>query len=157
MVKVAVICVPLTTATLLTAIPVPLTPTVAPATKFDPVSVTATLVPCVPEFGAMEFNAGVWTGATTVTVAEPTAEGVAALDAVIVTLPPLGTTAGALYKPAVEMSPTVEFPPATPLTLQFTNCVVELVTVAVNCCDALVTTVAAAGLTVTDTPLACLA
>src|SRR3954453_14330130 len=40
MAKVAVICVALTTFTLLTVIPAPVTPTVAPETKFEPVNVT---------------------------------------------------------------------------------------------------------------------
>ena len=45
MVNVAVICVALTKVTALTAIPVLLVTTVAPATKLVPVRVTGTLVP----------------------------------------------------------------------------------------------------------------
>ena len=94
--KVAVICVVLTTVTLLTEIPPPLTATVAPETKFEPVNVTATEVPCVAELGEIEVSTGAGgAGATTVTDADPTAEGVSALDAVTVTLPD-GTTEGAV-------------------------------------------------------------
>ena len=95
-VKVAVICVALTTFTLLTETPPPLTAMVAPEMKFDPVSVIATVVPWLPEVGAIELSTGTGgAGATTVTDADPTAEGVAALDAVTVTLPD-GTTDGAV-------------------------------------------------------------
>ena len=40
---------------------------------------------------------------------------------------------GAVYRPALEMDPTVEFPPAIPSTVQFTAWLVVPVTVAVNC------------------------
>ena len=56
--SVAVICVPLTTVTLLTVIPPPVTPTVAPAIKPEPAKVTFTAVPCVPLFGVTEANVG---------------------------------------------------------------------------------------------------
>ena len=52
------ICVPLTTVVLLTAIPAPLTPMVAPAMKFVPVNVTGTLCPCTPLFGLIEVSVG---------------------------------------------------------------------------------------------------
>src|SRR6202030_2210411 len=58
MVNVAVICVVLTTVVLLTVIPAPLRPIVAPAIKFVPVSVTATLCPCTPFFGVIEVSVG---------------------------------------------------------------------------------------------------
>ena len=54
MVNVAVICVALSTVVLLTVIPAPLTPMVAPAMKFVPVSVTATPCPCTPLFGLID-------------------------------------------------------------------------------------------------------
>jgi hypothetical protein len=57
-VKVAVICVALTMATLLTATPLLLTATVAPATKFVPVSVAGTLVPWTPLAGPTEVSVG---------------------------------------------------------------------------------------------------
>ena len=58
MVNVAVICVALTTVVPLTVIPAPLTATVAPATKFVPVSVTGSLCPCTPLFGLIEVSVG---------------------------------------------------------------------------------------------------
>jgi hypothetical protein len=56
--NVAVICVPLTTLTLLTVTPGLLTATVAPGTKFVPERVTPTAVPCVPAEGVIEVNVG---------------------------------------------------------------------------------------------------
>src|ERR1700682_2335916 len=58
MVNVAVIDVPLTTVVLLTVMPVPLRPIVAPDAKFVPVSVTPTVCPCVPELGLTELSVG---------------------------------------------------------------------------------------------------
>ena len=58
MVNVAVICVALTTVVLLTVIPVPLRPMVAPAMKFVPVRVTGTLCPWTPLFGLIELSVG---------------------------------------------------------------------------------------------------
>jgi hypothetical protein len=57
-VNVAVICVALVTLTLLTPTPGLVTTTVAPETKLEPVSVTGTLVPCVPLVGAIDVNVG---------------------------------------------------------------------------------------------------
>src|SRR5262249_39053988 len=96
-VNVAVICVALTTVTLLTDTPPPLTATVAPDAKFEPVNVTATAVPCVPELGAIEVSVGAGgAGTVIVTLAVPTAEGASTLVACTVTVPPLGTNAGAV-------------------------------------------------------------
>ena len=47
-----------------------------------------------------------------------------------------GSTCGAVKSPAAEMVPSVELPPVTPFTLQFTAVFEVLVTVAVNCCVA---------------------
>src|SRR6202171_2238091 len=58
MVKVAVIDVPLTTVVLLTVMPVPLRPIVAPDAKFAPVIVTPPVCPCVPELGLTELSVG---------------------------------------------------------------------------------------------------
>jgi hypothetical protein len=58
MVKVAVICVELTTATLLTVTPVPETLTVAPETKLVPVKVTETAVPLAPLVGERDASVG---------------------------------------------------------------------------------------------------
>jgi hypothetical protein len=57
----------------------------------------------------------------------------AALTAVTVTLPE-GTVDDAVKSPLAETVPTVEFPPATPLTLQVTLVFELPLTVAVNCC-----------------------
>lgn len=54
--KFAVICVALTTTTLLTVIPALFVFTVAPETKFVPVNVTGTVVPVVPLAGLMELS-----------------------------------------------------------------------------------------------------
>ena len=56
------------------------------------------------------------------------------LVAWMVTLAGFGKSAGAVYKPALVIVPTVELPPATPLTLQLTAVFDVPVTVAVNCC-----------------------
>ena len=69
MVSVAVICVGLTTVTLLTAIPVLFVDTVAPDTKFVPVRVTGTLAPWTPLAGLIEVRVG--GGGFTVNVAGP--------------------------------------------------------------------------------------
>jgi hypothetical protein len=50
--------VPLATATFETVTPVPVTFTLAPDTKFVPVSVTETAVPCVPADGLTEVSVG---------------------------------------------------------------------------------------------------
>jgi hypothetical protein len=75
----------------------------------------------------------------------------AALMADTVALPPVGTAEGALYKPLVDTVPTVEFPPAMPLTLQVTAVFVVPLTVAVNCCVWETTTDALTGDNVMDT------
>ena len=48
------------------------------------------------------------------------------------TLAGLGTVAGAVYKPELEIVPKVAFPPATPFTLQLAAVFDEPITVAVN-------------------------
>jgi len=58
MVKVAVICVALSTLTLLTDTPLLLVFTVAPEMKFVPVRVTGTVVPCAPLLGLTEVRVG---------------------------------------------------------------------------------------------------
>jgi hypothetical protein len=55
--------------------------------------------------------------------------------AVTVTVPELGTVAGAVYKPEVEIVPTVELPPVTPFTSQVTAVLEFPDTIAANCCD----------------------
>src|SRR5579872_5983174 len=62
-----------------------------------------------------------------------------------------GKDCGAVYSPEEEIVPLTEFPPATPLTLQFTPLELAPVTVAVNCCVWPSGTDAVAGCTVTVT------
>src|SRR4051794_13631539 len=70
--KLAVSDVVLLTATVVTVTPLPLTFTVvAPTTKLVPVSVTATVAPWSPWFGAMLVNVGADAGAFTVNGTEP--------------------------------------------------------------------------------------
>ena len=54
----AVTAVPLDTATDVTVIPVPLTVTAVTPAMFVPLSVTGTVVPCVPEFGLIDDSVG---------------------------------------------------------------------------------------------------
>jgi len=54
--------------------------------------------------------------------------------AVTVTFDGEGKDCGAVYSPEGEIVPLMEFPPATPLMLQFTALELAPVTIAVNCC-----------------------
>jgi hypothetical protein len=71
-------------------------------------------------------------GAITVVWAEADLVESAAETAVTVTTAGAGTVIGAVYTPDVEIMPSVALPPATPLTLQFTDVFDEPVTAAVN-------------------------
>jgi hypothetical protein len=86
-----------------------------------------------------------------VTVAEPTAEGLAMLAACTVTVDGFGIAAGAVYRPELEIVPVVAFPPLTPFTLQITPVFDEFSTVALNCRACVTGTPAADGDTVTVT------
>jgi hypothetical protein len=68
-----------------------------------------------------------------VTVVEAVDAESAAETAVTVTVLGVGNVAGAVYRPAAEIVPVVEFPPVTPFTCQVTAVFVVFVTVAVNC------------------------
>lgn len=81
-----------------------------------------------------DVESAILTSLVTVTEAFAVELGLAWLAAVIVTEAGLGRSAGAVYRPVLEMVPTFEFPPAVSLTLQFTNVFEEPDTVAVNCC-----------------------
>ena len=61
-----------------------------------------------------------------------------------------GTEAGEVYTPEEEIVPVVGFPPGAPLTLQVTLWSGVLETVAANCCDPPIITVAALGETLTE-------
>jgi hypothetical protein len=83
---------------------------------------------------AVGFTATLMGGALTVTVVDTDMDVSAALVAVTVTVSGLGGYSGAVYSPAFEIVPTVELPPATPLTVQVTSVLVAPRMVAVNCC-----------------------
>jgi hypothetical protein len=68
--------------------------------------------------------------------------------AVTVTVDGVGTVAGAVYRPEVEIVPKVVLPPVIPLTCHVTPVLVVLVTVAINCCVVLTCIVTVAGTTV---------
>ncbi len=80
-------------------------------------------------------------GAATVTVADADFVVSAADVALMVTVAGDGTVDGAVYTPAVEIIPTVELPPLTPLTLHVTAMFAVFVTAAVKVCMAPVSTV----------------
>jgi hypothetical protein len=75
----------------------------------------------------------------------------AADTAVIVTVAGDGTEAGAVYAPAVLITPIVASPPATPLTRHVTAVLALSVTVAANVCEPPVCTLTVAGETATRT------
>src|SRR5713101_7416141 len=103
------------------------------------------------EFTCTKAIAGGGGAVVTVTVAFADLLVSACAIAVTVTVAGLGTVAGAVYRPAVEIVPTVEFPPVTPFTCHVTAVLLLPVTVAVNCCVVLTTTDALVGEMLTPT------
>src|SRR6266478_2696169 len=89
--------------------------------------------------------------AAMVTCAEADFVGSAWDTAATVTMAGFGTTAGAVYRPALDIVPTVALPPVTPLTCQVTAVLPVFCTVAVNCCVPPAPTVADTGEIVTLT------
>src|SRR5436190_1971488 len=89
--------------------------------------------------------------AVMVTCAEADFVGSAWDTAVTVTMAGFGTTAGAVYRPELDIVPTVALPPVTPLTCQVTAVLLVFCTVAVNCCVPPAPTVADTGEIVTRT------
>src|SRR5204863_109664 len=87
-----------------------------------------------------------------VTCAEPDFVGSAWDTAATVTVAGFGTTAGAVYRPELDIVPTVALPPVTPLTCHVTAVLLVFCTVAVNCCVPPAPTVAYTGEIVTLTP-----
>jgi hypothetical protein len=69
----------------------------------------------------------------TVTVAESVFV-VSTCEIAVTVTAPLGTVAGAMYKPAALIVPTVLFPPVVPFTCQVTAVFDVFVTAAVKCC-----------------------
>src|SRR5271155_4900357 len=80
-----------------------------------------------------------------VTVAEADLVVSACEMAVTVTVAGLGTAAGAVKTPDVEIVPVVVFPPVTPFTCQVTAVLLVFSSVAVKVCDAEVATLAVVG------------
>src|SRR5438552_3790189 len=89
--------------------------------------------------------------AVMVTCAEADFVGSAWDTAVTVTMAGFGTTAGAVYRPELDIVPTVALPPVTPLTCQVTAVLLVFCTVAANCCVPPAPTVADTGEIVTLT------
>lgn len=89
-------------------------------------------------------------GAVTVTVAAPVFVVSACEVAVTVTVPPVGTLDGAVYKPDALMVPMLAALAEVLLTCHVTALFVVPVTVAVNCCVWSVCTLAVAGATWTE-------
>jgi len=89
-------------------------------------------------------------GAVTLTVAAPVFVASACEVAVTVTVPPVGTLVGAVYKPDALMVPMLAAPADVLLTCHVTAVFVVPVTVAANCCVWLVCTLAVAGATWTE-------
>jgi hypothetical protein len=85
----------------------------------------------------------------TVTCADPVRAGLALETAVTVTVAGVGTCAGAVYTPEVEIVPALALPPVTPLTCQLTAVFGVFNTEAAKACVALVTTLVTLGLTLT--------
>lgn len=85
------------------------------------------------------------------TKAEPLADVSAWLVAVTVTPAGDGIICGAAYMPVAEIVPTLELPPAIPLTLQETPVFDVPVTLAANCCVCPRITEAVEGVTLTVT------
>jgi hypothetical protein len=96
--------------------------------------VIAVLPVAGPELGLTDATAG-GAGGTSVTTALLRAVGAAWLVAATARFIATGTTAGAVYRPLVEITPTFELPPVTPFTLQVTAVFDVPVTDAVNCCE----------------------
>jgi hypothetical protein len=124
-----------------------------PPRGLDAVGVNVYACPATAVSGGVpEIVGGAGAVATTVAVAVPVFVESCDDTAVIVTAACAGTVAGAVYRPLDEIVPTVELPPATPLTCQVTVVSVALLTVAWNACVPVpATTAAVAGVTATDT------
>jgi len=72
-----------------------------------------------------------------------------AFERAVTVTAPVGTVAGAVYRPEEFIVPTTELPPITPFTSQVTVVSVAFTTAAVNCWVAPTSTETGFGLTVT--------
>jgi hypothetical protein len=95
--------------------------------------------------GEIEILTGGEAAAVMVTMAEADSLPSACATAVTVTAAGLGTVAGAVNTPEVEIVPVPALPPVTPFTCQVTPMLLEFCTVAVKACDAPVATLAVVG------------
>jgi hypothetical protein len=112
---------------------------VVPVTTAEYCDDAPSITVVAPERAMVTFASGGFGAAASVTAMLLDTEESAALVALIAICEELGMVPGALYRPLVEMEPTVEFPPATPFTLHLTCVLLLPETLAVYC--ALVPTV----------------
>lgn len=98
----------------------------------EPVTLAANCRNAPSSMAAVPGDTIMETSLITVTVAEALFEGSATLVAVTVRVGGEGMFCGAVYSPVFEIVPTMEFPPRTPFTLQFTLELAVPVTVAVK-------------------------
>src|SRR6266853_794790 len=133
----------------------PVTPLTCQVTTVLPVFCTVAVNCCVPPAPTVADTGEIVTlttaGGVTVTWAEADFVASAWDTAVTVTVAGFGTTAGAVYRPALDIVPTVGLPPVTPLTCQVTAVLLVFCTVAANCCVLPAPTVADTGEIVTLT------
>src|SRR2546423_886466 len=133
----------------------PLTPLTCQVTAVLLVFCTVAVNCCVPPAPTVADTGEIVTRTTAVgvmvTCAEADFVGSACDTAVTVTVAGFGTTAGAVYRPELDIVPTVALPPVTPLTCQVTAVLLVFSTVAVNCCVPPAPTVADTGEIVTRT------
>ena len=124
--------------------------TCAPLTKLRPVTVRVKF-PVLTSDGlrllkiGVEFNNVMAALAFAAVLTELTAE--------TVTLLGVGKVCGAMYSPEELIVPSVEFPPATPFTDQFTVEILVPLTVTLNCCAPRARTLALPGVTLSCTVL----
>jgi hypothetical protein len=90
-------------------------------------------VPTVAVVGGVPLIVSGTAAAVTVTLALADLVVSSTDTAVTETVDGDGAVAGAVYRPAVEIVPTVELPPVTPFTCQVTDPFTPFVTVALNC------------------------
>src|SRR5882757_4772451 len=133
----------------------PVTPLTCQVTAVLLVFCTVAANCCVPPAPTVADTGEIVTlttaGGVTVTWAEADFVGSAWDTAATVTMAGFGTTAGAVYRPALDIVPTVGLPPVTPLTCQVTAVLLVFCTVAANCCVPPAPTVADTGEIVTLT------
>jgi hypothetical protein len=99
--------------------------------KLDPVTFSKKLVPTACTAVAVAaLNTG--TGFSSASCADPETVGEATLTADTVTVFAVGTAAGGVYTPPLDIVPNVLLPPATPFTCHVTVVLVRLETAAVN-------------------------